>query len=479
MTRLNRVEGWGVTGWSNEFGALADDSGDESPLDDAYGFERILDPGTIYREQPDVSGVPRWVEKPGAKSRIFQMGWPTPEPPVTQGLLDLHAGIAARRQQLAAEDPQLARLDETIRGLVDIAGRLVAAHGSIGFLQPDSVRVGTSHDGSTFIVLPDVGFAWDDTGGLYEPDWLATPQAEQLFERGARARNADYLALLKRPAADRELRVQPQELAAREAEDVKVVVRLIAMALAGQDEVKRWCGEARSLRALPGKDVAPDTAAPVWDNVIAPALDGRIPTFADLQLRLAGSRPSEHFLFKPPAPPWRGWVVIQRAGLAAAAVAVLVGLWAVKDWVFPPRVYAPFCRQVEEGDPLHAKLFRLEELAGAAKTDKASRPELWSLLLECREAHAASDRCHADCLRGPVDEYLDMMLADGEAALAKLRANPRPVAEERPEIQAAIVAIRTAAEEANREPRPAVVKRLERQLQLRGGGPAGQSEATP
>lgn len=480
--RLTRVEGWGVTGWSNEFGALADDSAEPSALGDAYGFERILDPGVVYREQPEIPGVPRWVEKPQAKGRVFQMGWPTPEAPATQSLLDIQAGIAARRKTLAAEDPQLAKLDEAIHDLVDIAGRLRAAGASIGFVQPDSVRIGSRHDGSTFVVMPDLGFAWDDSGGLYEPDWLATPPAELLFDRGARARNADYLVQLKRAGDEGELRERAKELAVHEVEDVRIVARLIAMALAGGEEVKRWCGAAKSLRRLPGKDVAPDTAAPIWDQVIAPALDGRIPTFQELRLRLGAAKPSEHFLFKPPTPPWRGWGLLRQAGLVAAAVAVLFGLWWLMDVLFPARKYAPYCRQVAKEEGLYAKLFDLQALEAKAKVDRESRPGFWKLLQECRADHAGLGRCGEDCLRGPVNEYFEMTLADGDAVLTRLRANPRPVAEERPEIAAAIAAIGEAATAAKRDPRPAVVKKLDRQLQLRGGAgvrPAAAPASSP
>lgn len=477
MTRLTRVEGWGVTGWSNEFGPLADDAAEDSPLDDAYGFERILDPGVIHRPQPDLPGVPRWVEKPGAKGRVFHLGWPAPEPPVTQSLLDLHAGLASRRRELSAEDPDLARLDAAIQELVFIAARLSAAQASVGFLQPDSVRIGTRHDGTTFVLLPDVGFAWDATGGLYEPEWLASPQAELLFDRGARARNSEYLSLLESAGDERDLRSRAKESAAAEIEDVRIVVRLVALALVGPDEVRRWCGAAKSFLKLPGRNVAPDTAAPIWDQVIAPALDGRIPTFEELALRLQAAKPSEHFLFKPPAPPWRGWQVLGRVAAACVAAVVLGGLWQLKDVLFPPRVQPPFCRRVPEGDPLLAQLFELRDLQERSRVDEAARPAFGLLLRECRQAHAAVPGCGDDCLRQPAEEYYEMMVAAGDAVLARLRAGPRPVAAERPEIEAAIVAIGDAAGEAKREPRPAVVKRLERQLRLREGGATRGAES--
>jgi len=480
MTQSGRATPWGVTGWSNEFGALADDSGNDSPVGDAYGFERILDPGVIYRAPPDVAGVPRWHEKPGAKGRVFQMGWPSAETPATESLSDLSASITGRRRGLAAADPGLARLDDAIRQLVAIAERLRAGRASIGFLQPDSVRIGTQHDGSTYVVLPDVGFAWDDSGGLYEPDWLANPQADLLFERGARARNTEYLGRLKTPVDERDLRTQAAALAADEAEDVKIVARLIALALAGRAEVERWCGAAKSLLRLPGRDIAPDTGAPIWDQVIAPALEGQIPTFAELQLRLSATKPSEHFLYSPPTPPWAGWTILRQAAVASAAVALLAGLWVAKDWLFPPRKYAPYCRQAQEGTDLFRKLEELEDAEKKALVDEAERPTFRTLLAECRKLHDGLTACGKDCLEKPANSALEMAESEGEAVLDRLRIRPRPVAAEAPEIEAAVGVLDEAAKQAKRTAEPGVVKRLKRQLDLRGGGrssrPADRAE---
>jgi len=469
MTRLQRVSKWGVTGWSNEFGALADDSPDGQPVVDGYGFERILDPGTLYRPQPDIPGVPRWLEKPGAKHRVFQMGWAAAEPPTTQSLPDLADIAMARRHELTPDDPVLAKLDAALDALVATAGRLHAANVTLGFLQPDSVRIVTNHDGSISVLLPDVGFAWDDTGGLYEPDWLANPQAELIFERGARERNSEYVARLKQPADEKDLRARVKEKAGEEIEDVKIVARLIALILAGLPETKRWCGAAKALLQLPGKDIAPDTAAPIWDDVIAPALEGRVETFHDLGLRLGVAKPSGHFLYSPPVPPWRGWAVLRRTGLVGVALAVLLVLFIFREVFFPLTVKAPYCPRVVENDPLHAKLVALAELEERAPVDETVRAEFGTLLHECRAAHAALERCSSDCLQKATDAYVEMRLAEGDAVLARLRAMPRAVEVERAEISRAIAAIEDAARESNRHANPSVVKKLERQLTLRGG----------
>lgn len=473
---MTKLASWGVVGWSNTWTALDEGREDDSGLLAGYGIERIVDPGVVHVETARIEGVPQWHKKPEARGRKFQMGWVDDSPPQTHSLLDLHAAIAPRRLSLEQGDPQLAALDECVDLLVASAARLHAAQHSLGFLQPDSVRFGTRHDGARFLVLPDIGFAWDDAGGLMEPDWLANPQLELIFERGARARNATYLAQLRSPADKRDLRSRAKTSAAEEAEDVKVLARLIAVALVGVDEARRWCGRSKSLLSLPGRDIAPDTQAPIWDQVIAPALSGQITTSADLAMRLTAHRPSAHFLFKPPTPPWGGWAVVRKAALAGVAVAALVGLWQLKSVLFPPHVPAPFCEKVRADDPLYGKLESLQNLRDDARVDLAKRSDYWRLLKECLNDHAALESCKADCLKEPVDEHLAAVEQDGIAVLEGLRVKPRPLAEERANIQAAAAAIEEAIAVARASGRPPVAIRLERQLQLRGG-PVGATSA--
>jgi hypothetical protein len=466
---MTKLASWGVVGWSNTWTALDEAREDDSGLVAGYGIERVVDPGVVHMEMSRVEGVPQWHKKPEARGRKFQMGWVDDSPPQTHSLLDLHTAIAPRRLSLAQGDPQLAALDECVDLLVATAARVHGTQHSLGFLQPDSVRFGTRHDGTRFVVLPDIGFAWDDAGGLMEPDWLANPQLELLFERGARARNAAYLSQLRSPADKRDIRSRAKTSAAEEAEDVKVLARLIAVALVGADEARRWCGRSKSLLSLPGRDIAPDTQAPIWDQVIAPALSGQITTCADLAMRLTAHRPSEHFLFKPPAPPWAGWEVLRRGALAAVAVAALAGLWQLKSVLFPPHVPAPFCKQVRAADPLYRKLESLRDLRDNARVDSTKRSDYWRLLKECRNDHAALESCEGDCLKEPVDEHLAAVQDDGIAVLEWLRVQPRPLAEERAKIEAAAAAIDEALAVARVSGRPPVVIRLERQLQSRGG----------
>jgi hypothetical protein len=469
---MTKLPSWGVTGWSNTWTALDEGREDDSGLVAGYGIERVVDPGVVHVEQSRVDAVPHWFEKPGSRGRKFQMGWSDDSPPQTQSLLDLHATIAPRRAALVQGDPHLAALDECIDLLVTTAASLHGSQMSLGFIQPDSVRFGKRHDGSRFIVLPDVGFAWDDAGGLMEPEWLSNPSLDLLFEKGARARNAAYLSQLRRPADERDLRSRAKTAAAEELEDVRILARLIVVALVGPDEARRWCGGSKALLSLPGRDIAPDTQAPIWDQVLAPALAGQIPTCSELAMRLAVHRPSAHFLFKPPAPPWRGWEVLRKAAISAAAAGALFGLWLVAPLIFPPHKPAPFCARVRAADPLYQKLESLRDLRDEARVDATKRADYWVRLRECRKDHAVMKSCAHDCLRDPVEEYLKVVEEAGLAVLKSLETQPRPLAEEKVRLEKAAFVIGEALAETDRPGKSPVMIRLERQLRLRGGGVA-------
>jgi len=454
------------------FGHDGDDE-DETTVA-GYGIRRILAPGTIYAEQPAIEEIARWVEKPGAKRRVYDMQWPSESLPETFALIDLHARIVPRRGKLIAQDADLGALDDCVRLLVEAAGRLHAAGASIGFLQPDSVRFWHRHDGTRAAVLPDVGFAWDDTGGLLEPEWLAQPECELLFDEGSRSRNAGYLTLLKKAEQQVELRKRVKETASFAAEDVRILARLIALALVGPEELTRWCGRAKSLRQLPGKDRAADTEAPIWDEVIAPALAGQIMTCKELQLRLAGAKPSEHFLFTPPKPPWRGWAVLRQAAIAAVALTVLLGLWWAKDKIWPPVPPPPYCDRVPGGISLYDDLVALEALQAAAATDATAYPRFWEGLIQCLHDHHNFRDCDRGCLDGLVEAHGERLRIQAEDVLKRLQTLPRPTSEECEALQAAVVGFVEAQTAVESYVDDSLVsggelqQRLARQLRLRG-----------
>lgn len=408
------------------------------------------------------------------------MVWPEDRAPSTRSLLDIHAAIVARSPKIAAEDPDLAALDKAVDLLLSTAESLHAAGSSIGFLQPDSCRFGEWRDGQQFVVMPDVGFAWDKKAGLMMPTWISEPALGPLFENGAERRNEEYLADLGRDGNDRDIRKRASDVAPRELVDVKILARLVAAALVGADEVRRWCGDRKCLLKLPTKDVAPDTQAEVWDKVIAPALAGQITSVKELRSALGTYKPSSHYLHKPPPAPWAGWAMLRRTAMVAAAAAMIGLLWAfsgsILEW-FQGRP-APFCRNVTEENPLYRRLFELEKSREAARGDVSSRPAYWTLLRKCRSDHAALKTCRSDCLAGLDDEWFRQTEEEGQAVRERLRARPRPTPEEVQDISAALVAIRQATADGKRRPRSGVVTILERELKLRGGPPV-ESTGSP
>jgi len=481
---MTRMQGWGVTGWSDTWKALGSDVPDDDDVEsvvlDGYGVERTVDPGVVYAPPPEVAGVPRWHAKAGFEGRILQMTWPEDVEPSTRSLLDLQTAIARRRKSLVADDPDLVALDTAIDQMVAAAAGLHAADRSLGYLQPNSCRVGRWRDGRPYISLPDVGFAWDKRSGLMIPGWISEPSLEQLFEEGAELRNDDCLTEAQRVRDDaRDIHQRASDAAASELADVKILARLIAASLVGADEFRRWCGGRKCLAMLPAKDVAPDTQAEIWDKVIAPALAGQIRTCEELRMRLAVHRPSSHFLHVPPAPPWAGWAMLRRGGVVAAVVCTLGLLWMVSDDVIKLIVGepAPFCRIVPKANPLYPRLFELKESRETSRGDVANRPGYWELLQECLSAHAAPETCGRSCLSELVDEWLAQAEEEGRAVKERLRSRPQPTADEVREIESAIAAIRQAEAEAKRSSRPSVVPMLERELRLRGG--VARSSAEP
>ena len=477
-----RAQRWGVTGWSDTWKVLGGDIQDDE--DDSglvtiqgYGFERTVDPGVVYLAAPasPVPGVPRWHVKPGSGGRILQMPWPEDVEPTTRSLLDLHGEIAPRRRGIAADDPDLATLDTTIDQLVAAASELHAAGRSLGYLQPDSCRVGTWRDGRPYVMLPDVGFAWDKRSGLMIPQWIAEPELDLLFDDGAELRNDHCVAEFSREPDGSKSGARSADEAAAELADVRLIARLIAVALMGPAEVRRWCGGKKSFSRLPTKDVAPDTQAEIWDKVIAPALGGQIRTCEELRMRLASHRPSSHFLHVPPAPPWAGLAVLRWVALAGCALGTLGLLWlgfdSMKPWLFPPR--APFCNAASKSDPIYEKLLELKRSRDSARADVAKQPAFWMRLQDCLTDHAAFEPCgRDDCLDAVVEEWLQQTEEEGKAIRERLRSRPEPTPAEVRGLTTAIAAIQQAERHAKRPASPAVVSVLTRELQLRGGSPS-------
>ena len=417
---MRQVQAWGVTGWSTEWASLEQVDDDGSVEGTGFGFTRLVEPGVIYTRPPVVGDWACWTESPGSRQRRYQMAWPEDEQPAAVTVLGLHEQIAPRRPTLAAGDEQLRQLDESLLEAVRQVERLHRAGGTLGFVQPDSVVFCRLRDGTLRVIFPDVGFAWDELRALREPKWLAEPQLDCLFEDGPRRQNAACLAAFRDtpesvpsgPGKAKRMAKVPAALLASQAADVRALARLIAVALAGADEVRRWCGSGRAFLAVPGRDRAPDTQAPVWDQVIAPALLDKITTAAALLERLELALPSEHFLFRPPKPPpaWR--VAVRRTwpgliGATAILALVLIGKPAL-DWVFPRREPHRLCDTVYHGDPGFARLDLLEKARSDAKAgDLDAIARYWDLL-----AAEAEVEVPAACLGKLRDEAAKMIGAE-------------------------------------------------------------------
>lgn len=458
---MTQVHHWGVTGFSTEWTSL------DQPDDDDYdglggmGFKRVVEPGVVYVKPPEVEGVVAWAESPQSRGRQFQMAWDDDAVPEFRTLLDMQAELSPQRAALQKDDPRLQALDESLLTMVRTADAVHRAGGTLGFVQPDSILFCTQRDRALRAVFPDVGFLWDDERGLREPKWIAEPQLDLLFELGARRHNS---ARIKLARAAR----QGQDVAALKAEaqgeDVRLLTRLVAVTLAGPDQVREWCGDGRAFLSMPGRDRAPDTQAPIWDEVIAPALVGKIGSCAELAARLEAVRPSEHFLFKPPAPPpvWKKVVRKLRPAIAIAAAigCVLVGWWA---WPKPQRHH--LCPQVWSSSPLFV---RLDELNAARKTamNEITIPAYrayWTLL---RGEEGLPEACGDKLTR----ECVDWIEKASRGTIEGLRTKPVPRREELQQLGESLSLLQEAA--ALQPERCArAVALLERQFRLRGAEP--------
>lgn len=471
-----QLPGWGVTGWSTQWAPL--DAADVDEVSGHYGFGmvRVVDPGVVYCEPPLVEGVSLWTPSPDGKGRSFTMAWPEDEPPRYRTLSELQRVLADRRLELAEDDDDLRQLDDAVLELVRITGRLHKAGGTLGFVQMPSALVCVRRDGTMQIVLPDLGFFWDEAKGLREPKWIAEPSLDVLFEHGARRRNAERLAAYRAlPSMDIAARAAAH--AAVQAEDVRLLARLIAVALAGEEKVREWCGQGRALLGMPGRDKAPDTLAPVWDQVIAPALVGRIPSCEELGARLEVSRPSEHFLYKPPTPPplWKRALRQSMPAMAGvllilAAVAAAPRLYA---WIFPPCNPHVLCTQVCASNPMFGRLDELEAIRqrALASLEMQDVGALWDGLSDLADLPEPCRSSLQDECTGLVDKAV-------REALESLRRRPRPRAEARSLLEKADSLVRRVA---SAKPSWKSQSRdvLARQRQLWGGPASGPSPSKP
>ena len=435
---------WGVTAHSTEWAAIDFEQGDSSRPDGGYGFVRVVAPGVVYFPPAIVEGLRSWIEAPRTRGRGFAMPWPEDvQPTRVRTLLDFHRELAPRRATLDRDDVTLRAFDEATLQLVQIAERVHRAGGTLGFLQPGSVLVCNLRDGQSHVVLPDLGFAWDDQRGLMEPKWITDPEFGFLFEEGARKHNSSYLAFVKNVGAgSKQIATQAAALEAAQAADVRLIARLIAVSLAGPDEVQRWCGEGRAFLKMPGRNVAPDTQAPIWDRVIAPSLAGGIKTCGELAERLDLARPSEHFLFKPPVPPPLWKKAVRRSAPAVAGVGLITVLGGIGWWLLhDDRPAPPLCPTTARGSALYPRLFELVGLQTAAFEDGKIR-EYWDELKDCRSLVGGGD-CISSLLAGCAEKINE----SARTLVQDLRTNPLPPTKARERLEQTLALVREAIAE--------------------------------
>lgn len=475
----HNLPGWGVTGWSTQWAALDTLEDSHAGQGSGYGILKVVDPGVVYCEPPFVEGMTLWSPVPGGRGRSFAMAWSEDEPPQYRALSDFHAGLAARRPGLTKDDEALKQFDAAVLEVVRLTGRLHKAGGTLGYVQPQSVLVCQRRDGATQIVLPDVGFLWDEEHGLREPKWIAEPTLDLLLEHGARRRNAECLRGF-RAAGALEMGKRAVAQATAQAEDVRLLARLIAASLAGEEQVRSWCGPGRAFLGMPGRDKAPDTLAPIWDQVIAPALLGHVASCDDLAARLESAKPSEHFLFKPPAPPPLWKKALRRAAPAMAGIVVIFGAAATAPflyaWMFPPCNPHALCKQVCASDPLYAQLDGLESVRqqAIAEPDVTASAAYWDGLAGLQGMPEA-------CRRDLQQECAGLVDKAARELVESLRRKPRPRSEERAMLSQAVLLVRRVNAELPGH-QSASAGLLHRQIRLRGGRPASAStpsEAPP
>ena len=473
---------WGVTAretsWTPiEYGS---DLGD-IPGWQSQAFLRDVAAGVKYFQPPEIDGLRTWVRRTTSESDCFVMPFAGEEPPASETVLDLQKKLAAKRKALKDGDADLEKLDRCIDQFLARVAELHQRQVPLGFVQPRSVLFCSDPGAPDTVQLPDLGFVFDvDAWVMGRPSWMGDA-ANVMFDETARDRNKAYLAWT---SAQNDETFQPLA-----AEDVRIAARLIAFALVGENEVRRWCGEGGSLGEVPPPvDGANDTACrAVWD-VLHRAIRGELQSITELrELLTADSRPSRHFLVKPPPPPpseLERW--LRRSVLPiAAAVAALFVTWAgyVAYEAFAPR-YTKVCKHVWSWNKtLFPSLEDLEKhVDSAAASDEAKQRFLESLkdyvgLLRANPGHGCDESCTEKLLKN-TEPWIDQEV---QMVVKGLAEQPRPTSEEVIELTVNVgrIADLNSLRRGTSPPLfQAAMAKLDRQLLLRGEEPALQTESS-
>lgn len=472
---------WGVTAretsWKTvEYGP---DLGD-IPGWQGHAFVRDVAAGVKYIQPPEIDGLRTWIRRTTSESDSFVMPFAGEEPPASETVLDLQNRLASKRNTLKDGDADLEKLDRRIDQFLARVAELHQRHVPLGFVQPRSVLFCNDPGAPDTVQLPDLGFVFDvDAWVMARPSWISDA-ANVMFDETARDRNKAYLAWT---TAQNDETFQPLA-----AEDVRIAGKLIAFALAGETEVRKWSGDGKPLAEVPPPaNGANDTACrAVWD-VLHRAIRGELQSITELrELLTADARPSRHFLVKPPrrVPLWEVWLRRSARPVAAAVAALLVtwvGYAAYES--FRPS-WTKVCKHVSSWNKtLFPSLEGLEkQVDSAAASDEAKQRFLESLkayigLLHANPGHGCDESC-TEQLLATTEPWIDTTVG---LVVNRLREQPRPTSEEIVILTGELARI----EELNslrRQSSPplfqATVAQLDRQLSLRGAKPAVKVESS-
>lgn len=442
-----------------------------------YGFVRDVAAGVKYVKPPEIEGLRSWVRRSGNGREIFVMIFAGEAPPATDTFLDLQKKLAAKRNVLKDGDPDLARLDQYIDQFLSLVAQLHQRQIPLGHVQPRSVLFCSDGGASTSCQLPDLGFVFDVAARVIgRPVWLGDA-ANVLFDSTAQKRNRVYMAWANEPSSD-----NFQTLA---TEDVSIAARLICFALAGENEVRKWCGEGKPVAEVPpAADGLNDTACrAVWD-VLHGGVRGQIKSISELRELLTGvARPSRHFLERPPQKenPLEVWL---RRGVwpAVAAISAILfaGALVPAFKAFAPRTTAA-CEHVSSWNKsLFPPLERLvAERKSAAASEEAKQHFLNSLkayvLLLRASPHRECDESCTEKLLAETEKWVDDEVKD---LLITLNEQPRQTSEEVMILsakKARIDELNSLRREKSQPFFQTATQKLDRQLSLRGATAITQS----